>query len=418
VSSKLNLLFINTPISWIGRKLAVYPLGLASVATYAKKMGHNVDLIDLNLYDDHSRALTEALAEGHYDTIGIGLRSMLYFNQNQFPNLHEVVNQVAAQAPQSRIICGGNGFSLYAEQTMDANPNIAAGAIGEGEETFMELIEQDEAQVVPGAIVRIDGEPVMGPRRKVRMNPLEVPTAYREWKRADVRNYHFANMNGKRGCANHCFYCPAPSLHGGHWRRKSEDQIREEIEYLQKLDVRRIYVTDSIFNDDDEYNEIFYSQLEKKPIVWGAMFRPGPFDAHAVERLRATRCEYIAFSVDSGSERIIDLVKNDCSLDDVEKTFDLLKGYPSDNITYTFIVGYPEETIVDVFKTYRLMRRIRKLGYNVSLEALDVIPKTVVMKKYMPDMKQPFMIYDWKWRWFPLGIKIAVKFKTVDPTVW
>lgn len=418
MSSKLNLLFINAPISWIGRKLAVYPLGLASVATYARKLGHNVDLIDLNLYDDHARALREALTEKKYDTIGIGLRSMLYFNQSQFPTLHQVIDQVAAEAPQARIICGGNGFSLFAEQTMQANLNIDAGVIGEGEQAFAELIESSDGQPIAGAIVRANGELVLGPKRSERMNALEVPTAYREWKRADVRNYHFANMNGKRGCANHCFYCPAPTLHGGQWRRKSEDQIRDEIAYLQSLDVRRIYVTDAIFNDDPQYNEIFYDQFAKKPIVWGAMFRPGQFDTHTVDRLRETKCEYIAFSIDSGSERILEMVKNDCSLADVEKTFELLKGFPSDNITYTFIVGYPEERLSDVYKTYRLMRRIRKLGFNVSLEALDVIPKTVMMKKYLPDMKQPFVIYDWKWRWFPFGIKMAVKFRRVDPTVW
>lgn len=412
--SKKRILFVNTPIRWRGSYLPLFPIGLAAVATWANRAGHETDLIDLNLYRHPFRVLADLLAEKKYDVVAIGLRSIVYYGQNQLQHLDAAINLTARISPQSKIICGGSGFSIWARQAMIQNPNIDAGVIGEGEIPFLDLIESELCQPVPGTIIRKDDFLLSGGIRDSWLEPRDEPLISREWPLAPLSNYYFSNMYTKRGCVLRCAHCPVTNLHGNYFRFKEQAQVEEEIEYLRRLGAKRIFITDSFINPNIGLDVNLVDYLTRIETEWGGCLHPNGFSSRWASQLAASNCRFMTITVDSGAQRILNQIGSKVQLTDVEKCLSLLRGFPSDSVIFTFLFGYPGETVADQVKTLKLALRARLQGFNIAVEVLEVFNMTLIRDRINSTSDQPFFIHDWKWRWFPMAIRASVLLRLIN----
>lgn len=154
--------------------------------------------------------------------------------------------------PDVKIIWGGIHASLLPEQTI-AHELVDAIVIGEGEETFREVLEAlsdgRELAGIPGTCVKTKaGEIVKGaPRPFLNMEALPLPA----YDLINVDDYHGIrqqfNYQSSRGCPFRCGFCYNIAFCGRKWRSKSAKKTAEELDCLS----RQYRVANFSFDDDE-----------------------------------------------------------------------------------------------------------------------------------------------------------------------
>ena len=93
--------------------------------------------------------------------------------------------------------------------------------------------------------------------------PLDIPTVLSMDK--------FCTMQTSRGCPYKCVYCDIPSLADGKWRFRSPDHVLGEMQQLNDLGYRSIYLTDDHFLlKRKRINEICNGMIDRKfQFSWG-----------------------------------------------------------------------------------------------------------------------------------------------------
>jgi tRNA-2-methylthio-N6-dimethylallyladenosine synthase len=173
-----------------------------------------------------------------------------------------------------------------------------------------------------------------------------------------------------QGCDNYCAYCVVPFLRGPEMSRTMED-IVEEIKKLTEHGVKDVTLLGQNVNSYGKkmnHGCDFVYLLKKINEIAG------------IERIRFTTshpkdlsdeliqcfadipklCEHIHLPVQSGSDRILNLMNRGYSVQKYHEKVDRLRAVcPQISITSDIIVGFPGETSKDYQETIDMMEKIR-----------------------------------------------------------
>ncbi|HEX3490484.1 MAG TPA: hopanoid C-3 methylase HpnR [Streptosporangiaceae bacterium] len=240
--------------------LRLEPLGLERVATAALADGHDVRLIDLQVYD---RADLEAeLARFRPDAVG--------FSVNYLANVPEVLNlarQVKVMLPGCVVFAGGHSISFVAEHVLEqAQGSIDVVLKGEGEvgtPALLAALPDRALAEVPGAVTA-DG----GGRPPAMLHSLDdhLPARHLSGRR---KKYFIgvmdpaASIEFTRGCPWDCSFCSAWTFYGRSYRRLSPEAAVEDMARIAEPGV--FIVDDVAFIKAEEGDEIA-RQLERRRI--------------------------------------------------------------------------------------------------------------------------------------------------------
>ena len=123
----------------------VAPLGLLSLVPTLN--GHDVHIFDTNCFDSSFTALEKKVTTFCPDVIGISLRNIDSTNKTDivfyYRFLPEILD-VLTQCSQAKIVIGGSGFSMFAEEIMVRETRLDFGVYLEGETVFSELLKNLE----------------------------------------------------------------------------------------------------------------------------------------------------------------------------------------------------------------------------------------------------------------------------------
>lgn len=251
----------------------VYPLGISYIATFLVK--HEVKAFDPNVSDKPMDDLSNIIAEFKPDVIGISFRNI--DNQSRikpldyYGDFRKILGIVKKGKPSALIIVGGAGFSMMAEEIMEANKEIDFGIYLEGEETFPELLDNLlEPQKVKGVFYRKGGK-VFFTGSRLFADFGKYPQPRRDL--LDIKKYRgevSIGIQTQRGCPLRCAYCNYPALNGNMLRIRRPSDVVDEIESLvERYNVKQFVFADSIFNRPHEHavnicQEIIRRGLHKK----------------------------------------------------------------------------------------------------------------------------------------------------------
>ncbi|MCB9948007.1 MAG: hopanoid C-3 methylase HpnR [Rhodospirillaceae bacterium] len=237
------------PLMYTKIFLRLEPLGLELVAEAARRAGHEVRLIDLQV-ESHG-AYRKLVRDFRPDAIA--------FSCNYLANVPEIVDLAKAtkrDLPGCFIFVGGHSASF----TADAFLEHGDGAIdcvlkGEGEATVASLLlaaEHDRAAVakVPGAVTPDGAGP---PPRFV--HSLDDLHPARDLVRH--RNKYFigvldpcASIEFSRGCPWDCTFCSAWTFYGRSYRTMSPEHV---IEDLSRIEEPGIFIVDDVAFIHDQH---------------------------------------------------------------------------------------------------------------------------------------------------------------------
>jgi radical SAM superfamily enzyme YgiQ (UPF0313 family) len=134
------------------------------------------------------------------------------------------------------------------------------------------------------------------------------------------------------------------------------DKVFEEVDDIVKLGFTHISLEDDSFTlKRQRVKEFCLYLIERYPnITWNCLSRAETFDPELLSLMKKSNCKKIAVGVESGSERILNLIDKKIDINKTVEMFKLIKKYKILTQAF-FMIGFPEETNEDIEATERLI---------------------------------------------------------------
>lgn len=167
-----------------------------------------------------------------------------------------------------------------------------------------------------------------------------------------------ALLVASRGCSFQCTYCIWPqTLYGHRHRRRSPGNICDELELLiRDYRIQFFRFDDDLFTLDAKAviafcHEFIARGLHRK-LKWVCFGHVNTGTEEMFRLMAEAGCVRIDMGVESGSEKILKLIKKGINLKKAKETFDLCRKYGIQ--TYAdYMIGFPHETREDIEETIR-----------------------------------------------------------------
>lgn len=345
------------------------PLNLACLAAYVRehRSSDRITIID-----------AEAMGYTYEDTVSeiqkhkphiIGITT----TTPSFDIISELVVRIHSALPEAPILLGGPHATGSPETTVTV-PGVTAAVIGEGEETFLEIVEALEHKrpitEVKGIAYRdAGGSLVRTPLRQPigNLDVLPLPARdllpmhlYYSPPTKSLGGGRIANIIASRGCPFKCTYCLSDMMWQGKYRYRSVDKIIEEIvECVDKYKCDEINFNDDLFTLDKKRVEDFCKKIiaKKIDIRWVVMSRCDYLDPDMLALMRKAGCGKIAMGLESGSPEVLKCMNKKLDvLQSVEAVRIIKKAGLS--VGVSFVLGHIGETEKTIKETIKLAKRL------------------------------------------------------------
>ncbi len=295
------------------------------------------------------------------DLIGIGSVTSCFWQVPAFASLFR------EKLPRAKLILGGHHITALPHRLPAA---VDVGVLGEGEDTFLELVrgythdvgwEEERLRDIPGICYQArSGEVVTTAHRTFRteLDTLPFPVRQENPYCADE-----AVLFTSRGCPFRCTYCSTR----GHWRgyrRFSAAYVVREIEHIARTQpqVRSVYILDDLYVADRrrlrEMVRLIESSGLDRRLKFHGFVRSNLVDDELCELLRRMNVSAIRFGAESGSDAVLGLMERGgkCSVATHQRAIDLADKHGF-ACGASFMLGFPGETRDDLQRTFDFIRR-------------------------------------------------------------
>jgi radical SAM superfamily enzyme YgiQ (UPF0313 family) len=154
----------------------------------------------------------------------------------------------------------------------------------------------------------------------------------------------------------------------GKWRFRSAEHVVEEFTYLQNLGYGAVYFVDDHFLLKPKRIEAICQGIldDGITIEWGVEGRVDSVCQHLFPIMAKAHCRTIMFGVESGSQKVLDRLKKEQTLEDIETAVTNAKKAGIEIVHGFFVVGNPDETVEDIRATFDFASKLRldTFGFN------------------------------------------------------
>jgi radical SAM superfamily enzyme YgiQ (UPF0313 family) len=346
-------------------KYLEYPIYLAYIVAVLEEAGLEVAFVDAVMEEMSIPDFSEAVAR---------IRPDLVVMECSTPSIYHDLESARAAKESfvgTFVALIGSHPTFFHEEILKENPAIDAVIRGEAEITTRELAlaladGDDLSQVLGLSYRRADEVCVNAARPLIEdLDTLPFPARHivpQEGYRAAIYSgEHPTAMVSSRGCPYHCVYCLWPdTLYGHQFRARSAANVVDEMEH-----VARDYGVDEIYFDDDcltlgkkRVMEMCRLLLEREVDVnWIVQARVDSVDREVLAAMKEAGCHYILFGVESGSPRMLEIMKKRITLDRARQAFKDCRELGIKTQAF-FLFGVPGETEETIEETIRFAKEI------------------------------------------------------------
>ena len=333
------------------------PTNLMYLASSLEKESYSVKIVDDDLLQMGYEKVSELAGKLNPQLVGVTA------NTSTIKSALKYVELVKNILPNSLTVIGGPHTTFMPSETLKSSENLDVVVMGEGEETIVDLANHSTDTIhnldeVKGIFYK---DLKNGNLKTTQKRPLikdldTLPFPARHLVPFDSYGASKEQTGGiitSRGCVYNCNYCSSSLIMGKKFRSRSPDNVVDEIEEL----IDQYQINDIGFMDDtfmlnkrranDIANEIKARDLD---LSFVASSRVDSVDQSLLQNLKNSGLKTIYYGVESGSQRILDLMKKGITLKQAEDAVKSAKNVDLEVLT-SFILGYPGETEEDMNKT-------------------------------------------------------------------
>lgn len=379
------------------------PQGLGYVAAYLEKFGHEVRIVDLYTFTwRYKGVLTEVSSpwrkhkdvlsgrnwartmdgdlktvEGHSRggfaqnnsdgtvEVGTDLEQVINSFQPDFIGMYihtmsydtaiELSRVLKQDYPHIRQMCGGPHPSVMPENIPASFDHVVAG---EGEEVTLAIVEGREFNRV------VQGKKVED------MLSMPWPNLDHFWDKpynwglklyGHEEIHPTVSLNTSRGCPFPCKFCGVQDVSGAKFRHIPADKIFQHVVNLkERYGIRGVYFREDNFTVSLKRVEEFCDLMiaNNMGIKWACESRVNKLTPQLIEKMARAGCVGLYVGVESGSNRVLDIMQKLETREDFEEKFPVIHGNGISTYT-TWIYGSPFEKPEDRRLTDSLIEKIK-----------------------------------------------------------
>ena len=389
------------------------PLSLLAVSSLLDKAGHKVIILDQHVDKDWSNTLKQILTQEK--PVLAGITSMTGAQLKNALNIADLIRKNSNMP----IVWGGVHASLFPEGTL-AHPLVDYLVVGEGETALLKLVDHlqghGELADIPSLGYKSSG--------KIQINPRG---PFHELDQLPDIPYHLVNikpylhtyywekevveLESSRGCPFNCGFCYNEIYNNRKWRARSPERMVQQIRTLHtQYGIRNcLFIDDSFFIDTDRVTR-FVDLLLQEPYkikmgFQGRINSVSRLDDAQLNRLIQAGAVFFQFGVESGSERILELINKKLTVAQTLAMNERMRQYPEVSVFYNFMVGLPTETTEDVLATVDLAWQLlagNPRAYLGTIHLYKEYPGTPLFKRALNEGYTPpadleaWANYDWQ----------------------
>ena len=372
------------------------PLGLLYLASVAKRNGHEVDFFDEGI-DKSELNIVGYVRKQKPDIVAFSLYTVNLIDS------YRLIKKISELNPRPIIITGGPHATALPEKTLQECPEIDYLIYGEGENTFIELLEAleegKEVKNIKGIyyhnnriIMHTEPRPYIKDLDSLPFPSYDIIQKYHYPMDMVVKGKRVATVITSRGCPYHCAFCNK-AVFGDEYRRRSPKNVVSEIKELISKGIDEIYFVDDLFAFNKKWLLGFYEELDKEKIriPWKCLGRVGTLGYNDFKAMKEHGCYVIELGIESGNNKILKDIHKKITIEEAEKT--IREAKKAGLAVHTFwILGHRLDTEETIMETINTAKRFN--SDFISFFILVPFPGTEVYK-FVPE--------ELRYRWERIG---------------
>lgn len=394
----LDILFVVSPSNARSEYMPFYFLYLTG---YLEKHGFHTDIVD-----PHKKSIEE-----NYKTIicEVKAKNPRYIGLAGFVTDYDVIVDLAKQIKNNssaKILVGNAHPSVAPEDFLYEESPFDIVIRGEGELTLENLLLEFDAKKdnthIKGIAYLDKGNIQINPNREfMNLNECGMPAYHKldiEWY-AKPSKYLIRRLPAScaviytgRGCPYKCGFCASNAVWQANDKTKENPIVRKrplsavigDLRILQdKYHFDFFYILDDTFGIREKDIYEFCEAYRKSGIkmLWGAETRGSCIrNEEVIRTMRDSGCIQLDFGVETGSQKLLTVIKKGVTVDQTFRAFSLCKA----NGMRTFaniLLNLPDETEDDLAKTHELLAKIKPT--YISVGVTQPYPGTEFYNKFL-----------------------------------
>lgn len=350
------------------------PLSLLYASAELVKHDYDVAILDTRTIEGDWRPAVKALIDD--DTLCVGISVMSGSPIKHATTIGRYVKSLNADVP---VVWGGPHATFYPDTIIRDEWSCDYVVSGYASETFDQLCAHIKAGTQPTDVEGVAWRDA----DTIRTNPIVKNTFeyidYRDIPYHLIGDYspygqldqdkRIFSMYSAMGCPYQCSFCSSPAqykpIKGRKWVPLEAKDIVDHIEFVVKeYGANYIY-----FIDDDSFPKLAHveaiiDEITARRLPVGLGFRGARINEilrmsdEFLDKLAAAGTDIMHIGAESGSDRILKLIRKDCTADQIIEINRKLARHPTITAAYNFIMGLPTETMDDLRKTRDLMLQL------------------------------------------------------------
>jgi magnesium-protoporphyrin IX monomethyl ester (oxidative) cyclase len=377
------------------------PLGLMYLAAILNKAGYTVELLDAFMTDSSPQK------NGDVITVGMPFSQIETEIQNKNPDIVGISGPFTSQIdntlkvsevtkkvnPNILTIVGGPHVSTVPKEFLKEAKTVDIVVIGEGEYTFLEIVEhfKDKKSLsdILGIAYRQNDTVIVNDKRPFLENLDELP--YPAYHLVDMEHYlnnkkigyrSFQNraipMITSRGCPFNCCFCAVHLHMGKQFRAHSAQYVLNHIQYVvETYKVKNIFFEDdNLTFDIKRFETICDGLIERKiKIGWETPngIRADCLNMLLLKKMRRSGVVSIFVGVESGDQEILNKVI--CKSLDLNRVVEFAKNAKQLGLKTGafYIIGFPDEKKENMQRTVDFALMLKQ-KYDVGMHLFTATP--------------------------------------------
>jgi len=332
------------------------PTGLLYVAGYVRHYNDaDVSIVDHRLQRALGNPINLESDLNSADIVGAGACSA------EAPGALEVLRK--AKEMGQITVAGG----LY--PTFNAEEVLRTGFVdfvvnGEGETGFSGLVDaidgKGDIKDVKGIVRKEDGKIVRNPGKKLITDLDSIPLpAYDLVDMSSYAEFGPASIYAARGCPMSCNFCTLNELWEYRYRRRSFDNVLEELELFKDAGFERVHFKDETITLNRNWCMDLFGEIEGADLgmAYKAKSRIDGMDEEVLEKMMAAGIDTIHSGVESISQRTLDGMAKQTDAGSIRNAFDVMLGNGC-KVNPVYMFGWTGETPEDLNENARFIEEM------------------------------------------------------------
>lgn len=339
-----------------------------------------------HIYDSFSALLNE----NRIDLVGISSLTGAYNNALRLAEI--------AKKKGKYVVMGGYHPSALPEEVLKS-PYVDAVIIGEGEETFRELVIFGPGKDVAGMAYKDNGGIVFTPPRPLIDDLDTIPHPLRRIRPPRYgeksKDYSADTVFTSRGCPWHCSFCANDTVQK-RWRARSPENVVEELSHLHDPKKRKgIKIWDANFLVNIQRVEKICDLMIERGLtnfwIWTEARVTDVILAEGIlDKLYRVGLRSVHLGIESPNENTLKLMNKKKTPNDDAKAAEILKRHKIAPWGF-FIIGHINENVEETkrYPEYAAALNLRWVVFMI----MTPYPGTAIFKEYQAENK--IKSYDW-----------------------